>query len=84
MKKDKGGREVRDTRVDKVREGGERERERIEKSNLELILQLLLNPLSHVTEGDLPLPQLGSDTQVQLGRYTETVPGIHTHTPINT
>lgn len=53
-----------------------------EKSNLKLILQLLLDPLGHVTESDLPLPQLGSDMQVQLGRNTETVPGTHTCTNI--
>lgn len=41
---------------------------------LELILQFLFNPLGHMAESHLPLPQFGTDMQIQLGWHTEAVP----------
>lgn len=41
---------------------------------LELILQFLFNPLGHMTERHLPLPQFGTHMQIQLGGHTEAVP----------
>lgn len=43
-------------------------------TDLELTLQFFLNPLSYMSEGDLPLPQHGTHMKVQPGRHPETVP----------
>lgn len=42
--------------------------------NLKLILKFLLNPLRHVAESHLPLPQFGTNVQLKLGWRTEAVP----------
>lgn len=44
------------------------------RTDLELALQLFLNPLGHIGEGDLPLPESGAHIEVQPGRCAEAVP----------
>lgn len=48
--------------------------------NLELVLQLPLDPLCYVAEGHLPLPQLWPYMQVQFRWNTETVPAAEIST----
>lgn len=47
---------------------------RVKRTDLELALQFLLDPLSDVSKGDLPVPEHGTHVKVQPGRQLETVP----------
>lgn len=44
------------------------------RTDLELTLQLFLNPLGHMGEGDFPLPESRPHIEVQPGRCAEAVP----------
>lgn len=46
--------------------------------HLELVLELLLDPVAHMAEAQLSLPQLGANMQVQFGRHAEAVPAEET------
>lgn len=56
--------------------GGEALKERLKglSSYLELLVQFPLDPVGHVSQSDLPLPQLGAGLQLQVRRRPEAVP----------